>query len=156
MKLAIKADTLQAFDAWKAGKPVRSLQLGHVNRMVDHPGLSPKIDESFRLRNDQARAHAYCFVILGLYVTDQITSDSHDVFLAMANEVAIKFEENGLTPEERDGAQSLAWKALLVGWTKAIDGHSAGDYIEVQQPVPAKATVTVNGVPIATISGLVF
>lgn len=144
MRLTIKADTLAALAAWKAGKPVRSLQLGHVNRMVDHPGLSPKIDESVRLHNDQERALAYCFAILACYV-DQGGSDSHDVFLATANQIAIDFETNGLTPEERDAAQSLAWKALLVGWNKAIDGYSAGDYIDVQQPAPAKASVTING-----------
>jgi len=47
-----------------------------------------------------------------------------------------KFREtdNDLTAEELDAAESLAWKALHVGWRRAIDGHRDSMYIEVSRP----------------------
>jgi len=68
MPAKIKADVLQALDDWKAGKPVKSIELGHTHRMKDNGGQSPTIDLSVRLSNDQERAHAYCFAIIE-YVT---------------------------------------------------------------------------------------
>ena len=42
--------------------------------------------------------------------------------------------EIDLSAEELDGAESLAWKVLLFGWTRAIDGHKDAQYIEVTRP----------------------
>jgi hypothetical protein len=128
MPLKIKTDVVQALDDWNAGKPVRSIELGHVHRMKEHPGGAPAIDFSKRYHNDQERAHAYCFYLLGKCAVETIPED-HDQFLAMTILYRTNFAD--LTEEEAVGAESLAWKALLVGWKRAIDGHADGRYIEV-------------------------
>jgi hypothetical protein len=131
----IKADVLQALDDWNAGKPVQSIELGHVHRMKEHPGGAPFIDFSKRLPTEQERAHAYCFHLIGLFKLNGVP-ESHELFLDACDEYEELFREDDatLTAEELDGAESLAWKALLVGWKRAIDGHADGRYIEVTKP----------------------
>lgn len=138
----IKADVLQALADWKAGKPVRSVELGHIHRMVEHPGVSPSVDMSKHIRRDQERAHAYCFHLIESFFTNGAPED-HETFLADCDEYEKRFRETnegeGLTAEELDGAEGLAWKALIVGWKRAIDGHTEANYIEVRQPKLEKA-----------------
>jgi len=131
MAITIKADTLQALADWKAGKPVRSLELGHVHRMRDLPDAAPMIDTSKRFHNDQERAHAFVFAVIEHCQKFLFVQDPHELFLKQCSIVKEEFPE--LTPEERTGAESLAWKALLVGWRKAIAGHAESEYIEVQR-----------------------
>jgi hypothetical protein len=139
----VKNDVLAALTDWKAGKPVRALELGHTQRMVERPGQSPVIGEEF-FPQDQERAYAYCFAII-----DQAANATDATMVATATGVAeffaiyerfswmcgeISKHFSGLTPEERDGAESLAWKALRFGWARAIAGHSPESYIEVSLP----------------------
>lgn len=130
MAQRIKTDVLQALDDWNAGKPVRSIELGHVHRMKEHPGGAPAVDYSVRLWNDQERAHAYCFYLLGKCVSE-IVPENHDQFLAMTVLYRTSFPD--LTNEEAVAAESLAWKALIIGWARAIDGHREAHYIEVHR-----------------------
>ena len=127
MPAKIKPDVLKALEDWKAGKPVQSLELGHIHRMKDNGAHSPTIDMSVRLVNDQERAHAYCFAILEHSIA--FPQASHDAFLAHVANFVPQFPE--LTEEERVAAESLAWKALHVGWQRAIAGHDPSMYIEV-------------------------
>lgn len=143
MSVKLKADVLQAIDHWNAGKPVRSIELGHIHRMQEHPGLSPRVDLSKRLHNDQERAHAYVFYLLQHFERIGVPQ-SHEEFIAIVNRdinvpshLQIGPPTFELTQEEKNGAESLAWKALLVGWRKAIDGHREVDYIEVAKPKAA-------------------
>lgn len=131
MPQRIKSDVLQALDDWNNGKPVRSIELGHVHRMKEHPGGAPAIDFSKRLFNDQDRAHAYCFYLIGKGVAESLT-ESHDLFLTATLVYRTNFAD--LTEEEATAAESLAWKALIVGWKRAIDGHTDARYIEVKRP----------------------
>jgi len=156
MPAKIKADVLQALDDWKAGKPVKSIELGHTHRMKDNGGASPTIDLSVRLSNDQERAHAYCFAILGFVVQNaghmvSSTEMSHEGFMANCDMIELEFRrelhrrsgfhgDENLTAEERDAAESLAWKALHVGWNRAIAGHDASRYVEVTNPAVVAAT----------------
>jgi hypothetical protein len=137
MALKVKADVLKVLDDWNSGKLVRSVELGHVHRMKEYPGGAPVIDLSVRLRNDQERAHAYCFYLIGKGVAEGLT-ESHEQFLAATLLYRSNFED--LTEEEAIAAESLAWKAILIGWKRAIDGHSEAHYIEVQRPEPVAAT----------------
>jgi hypothetical protein len=131
MVARIKADTLQALDDWKAGKAVRSLELGHVHRMQENPGFGPRIDMSQRIDRDQERAHAYCFQIVGWFASQGAPFPaSHEHFEKICKAL---IKDKGLTAEEMEAAESLAWKALLLGWRKAIDGHASGEYIEVSR-----------------------
>lgn len=134
MAAQIKPDVLQALADWNAGKPVKSLELGHCHRMKENPGASPSIDMSQHIHRDQERAHGFCFALIEHF---DIAPSSHDEFLAVAAEIAGQW--NDLIPEERDAAESLAWKALLVGWNRAIAGHDPEMYIEVTNPAAVSA-----------------
>jgi hypothetical protein len=141
MAIKIKADTLQALDDWKAGKPVRSLELGHVHRMQEHPGFGPRIDMSQRIDRDQERAHAYCFHLIELFSLNGVP-ETHEAFLEACDAYEETFEwgelpidQKNVFNAEREAAESLAWKALLLGWRKAVAGHDAGQYIEVSRGV---------------------
>jgi hypothetical protein len=133
MTIKIKADTLQALDDWKAGKPLRTLELGHIHRMQENPGMSATIDHSTHIGRDQLRAHEYCFKILAFFATAGGVPDPfpYEVFTEVADATAKEFPD--LKMEERIGAESLAWKTLVVGWRKAIDGHKDVEYIEVKR-----------------------
>jgi hypothetical protein len=133
MPAKIKSDTLAALADWQAGKPVRGLELGHVYRMKEHPGLSPLVDRSQRVDRDQERAYAYCFYLVDCFKLNGVPAE-HEDFLKACEDYDCAFPEvDNLTEEEELAAQSLVWKALLVGWRKAIDGHSEASYIEVKR-----------------------
>ena len=138
----LRKDVLHVLDDWNAGKPVRSLELGHVHRMKENPGSSPLIDISQHFHQDQDRAYAYCFHILEFYKAHGTAPKTWDEFAAECDALEIVFrEENaGLTDEELHGAESLAWKAMLFGWARAIDGHKDANYIEVTKPQVESAT----------------
>jgi hypothetical protein len=151
MATKIKPDVLQALRDWKAGKPVKSLELGHVHRMKDVPGFSPTIDASKHLHQDQERAHAYVFHIIDAIANRKAYIGDHskdpvefrepqtwEEFSDLCDGLEVEFED--LTAEERDGAESLAWKALRFGWARAIEGHKDSLYIEVTNPSVAQAT----------------
>lgn len=140
MSVQIKSDVLQALETWKAGKPVRSLELGHAHHMIEHPGMMPKIDFSKRIDRDQERAHAYLFHLIELFSVNGVPKD-HETFLEACDEYEQTFDWGELSladrhtfDTERNGAESLAWKALTVGWKRAIDGHGEASYIEISRP----------------------
>jgi hypothetical protein len=143
MTQRIKPDVLQALQDWKAGKPVKSLELGHVHRMQDRGQHSPVIDFSVRLSNDQERAHGYCFHLVELFSINGVPA-SHEVFMSACDEYEQTFDwgelpisEKDVFNSERDAAESLAWKALHIGWARAIAGHDASLYIEIKNPAAA-------------------
>jgi hypothetical protein len=135
MASKLKPDVLQALQDWKAGKPVHSVELGHVHRMKETPGgASPQVDFSVRLHNDQERAHAYCFDILERISGMTQPPPDHDTFLngwCIAAAWRKHRMDGGLTLEEALGAESLAWKALMIGWNRAIASHDPSRYIDV-------------------------
>jgi hypothetical protein len=145
MATKIKADTLQALADWNAGKPVKSLELGHCHRMKEsaESTAAPQIDMSKHIHRDQERAYAYLFHLIESFKLNGIPA-THEAFMEACDAYELAFEkmvEGELIPEERDGAESLAWKALLVGWQRAIAGHDPSMYIEVTNPaVQASAT----------------
>lgn len=137
MPAKIKADVLQALDNWKAGKPVKSIALGHVHRMThseehmaSYPNSRNPVDLSKRFSNDQERAHAYCFAVID--AEESSISDNFEEFLLSCRAVRKHFPE--VTHEEALAAEALAWKALHVGWARAIAGHDPSLYIEVSNP----------------------
>lgn len=132
----MRKDVLKVMKDWNAGKEIRALELGHVHRMKENPGQSPLINIHEHHHQDQDRAYAYCFHILEFYKAQGAAPHTWDEFAVECNALEVVFrEENaGLTEEELHGAESLAWKAMLFGWAKAIDGHKDTQYIEVSKP----------------------
>lgn len=148
MAQRIKPDVLQALQDWKAGKPVKSLELGHVQRMTHsrEAHAAPTIDFSVRLHNDQERAHGYCFHLIELFSINGVP-DSHDAFMAACDDYEQIFDwgelpvsQKDVFDSERNAAESLAWKALHIGWARAIAGHDPSDYTEVTNPAAVSAT----------------
>ena len=137
----LRKDVLKALEDWKAGKSVRGPELGHVHRMQENPGSSPLINMNEHVHCDQDRAYAYCFHIIEHYAAFGGPPSTHEEFQkdcdALEAQVRRKLD---LTAEELDGAESLAWKALLFGWARAIDGHKDAHYIEVAKPKVESAT----------------
>lgn len=146
MPLRIKPDVLAALADWKAGKPVKCLELGHVERMVERPPFGFVIDPSVRLYNDQRRALAYAFDIIAFFEQRGGLPDTHEEFAALCAQCEATFrtrddhDYENLSAEEKDGAESLAWKALRFGWARAIAGHSDTRYVETQNPAAEKAS----------------
>jgi hypothetical protein len=144
----LRSDVVAVLADWKAGKTVRGPELGHIHRMKEHPGLSPLIDDSVRIHRDQDRAYAYCFAILqhwqGLLESQRgDLLPTWEQFSASCDndvEPAFREGESGLNAEELDGAESLAWKAILMGWKKAVDGFPDAHYIEVSRPKQETST----------------
>jgi hypothetical protein len=139
MSSRIKSDVVKALDDWNAGKPVRSIELGHTHRMThseeymqSNPNARNSVDLSKRLYADQERAHAYCFAIIQHYANFPPVPEDHTAFVMDCDAMRANFADVSL--EEALAAQSLAWKALLVGWARAIDGHRDARYIEVSRP----------------------
>jgi hypothetical protein len=141
MSSRIKSDVVKALDDWNAGKPVRSIELGHTHRMThseeymqSNPNARNSVDLSKRLSNDQERAHAYVFHLIELFKLNGVPQD-HETFLGACDDFDLTFPDaEHLTEEEKIAGRSLAWKALLVGWARAIDGHREARYIEVSRP----------------------
>ena len=132
MPIKIKADTLEALANWKAGKPLRVIELGHIHRMKEHPGMSAQIDTSEHVYRDQARAYLYCFALIERFSQEPMWNVPFHDFQVICKEVAASVPE--MTQEESEAAEGLAWKALIVGWKKALEGHSDATYIELKRP----------------------
>lgn len=126
---------------WKAGKTLRGVvELGHTQKMVSWgPNEAQRIDDSARHVNRQELAYAWVFAILdGLLGMDHQGYVTFSDFVALRNEleetVLPKLADPPLSKEEREGAESLAWKAWLLGWKQAIAGHGEHKYIDVARP----------------------
>ena len=130
----LKPDVLAALADWKAGKAVKCVELGHAHRMIERPPFGFTIDENNHLQNDQERALGYCFQIVEFFNEHGLPEgeEAHARFLAICD--SLHGMDADLTREEKDGAQSLAWKALRVGWGRALAGHSDAHYVEVTNP----------------------
>jgi hypothetical protein len=140
MTVTLKPDVLAVLKDWEAGKPIKSVELGHIHRMKDVPGFSPTIDTSEHLFQDQQRAYDYAFHLIELFKINGVPGD-HGDFLKACDEYEQTFDWGEVGPgghhgldHERNGAESLVWKALRFGWARAIEGHKESAYITVTKP----------------------
>lgn len=124
--------------AWQRGEAIRSIELGHTQRMKtvmngDSRGTE-KIDFGKPLlQNRQALTHEWAFHIIG-YCAENGVPESHEEFSKMCDFLKGEMGAGELSPEERIGAESLAWKALTVGWNRAIEGLPETRTIMVKRP----------------------
>lgn len=130
----IHEDLAAVLEDWAQGKEIRSVELGHTQRMIPHPGEADRIDLSHVHRVRQALAHEWAFLILEHCAQNGLPV-SFEEYAALCDELeANHMDEVGkLSKEELDGAESLAWKALLHGWKNAIHGHEERKYITVKR-----------------------
>ena len=109
MTQKIHPETLAALADWRAGKPVKSIELGHSHRMkpATEPTAAPQIDLSVRHHRDQQRAHDFCFDVIGYFRMAGYLPEDHEHFSEVAEEIATQdVYSKDLTPEERVGAES--------------------------------------------------
>src|SRR5271156_5966124 len=96
---------------WTKGRPVHSIALGHAVRVVSDNTGTREERHSFR----QRKVHDYCFSLIneGLQYGEPM---SYALFAML--DVA----PPGLSAQEKQSAESLAWKALSRGWERAVSG----------------------------------
>ena len=130
----IRQELLGMLATWRTGKEVRVPELGHTQRMAPHPGEADRLDFSGLVSNDQQRVYDYVFTIiesalqLPAFETHEAFQDwcDHPIPLWLAT-----LED--LTKEEREAAHSLIWKALKIGWRRAIAGHKDEQYVTIRR-----------------------
>lgn len=130
----IRDDLRAALADWKGGKPVHLVELGHNQKIMTRPDGSERINIDAIHTNDQRVIYDYVFHLLEFFA-EHGPPESFDVFKTICDEGEQMFKNNGdreLSDEERDGAESLVWKALQVGWRKAIAGHPPEQYFDAK------------------------
>jgi hypothetical protein len=134
---SIPVDLASVLADWNAGKPVRSLELGHTQRMMPHPGEADRLDLSRTYRVRQELAHEWAFMIVE-HCANTAMPDGFEEYAALCDELEARHNSatEPLSREEIDGAESLAWRALRLGWKAALAGHEERKYIEVRKPQP--------------------
>lgn len=137
---AIHGDLAAVLADWNAGKPIRSIYLGHTQRHAEHEeGRAPRINvDTLPFRNRQQVAHAWAFKLIEHFA--EALPESFEEFSTVCDELELGAEVK-LTREELDGAESLAWKALMLGWAIAIDGMPATRYVNVSRQAPLAGDV---------------
>jgi len=120
---------------WQAGRAIRSIELGHTQKEIS-VGVNDakRIDDTRHHRNRHDLAHAWVFRILARVLEEDKPDMVYSEFAEICRELretAMPEGERRLTQDELNGAESLAWKAWLLGWERAIRGHDESRYIQV-------------------------
>lgn len=111
---------------------VRVVALGHPVRVVPGEGNEPAREVSHLFR--QKAVYAYVFEILRCVEIDV----DYDQFKALLPEVRKRvLSSPPLSKEERDAAESFAWKVLRVGWNHALTGFPDHRYISLRKEIQA-------------------
>lgn len=113
----------QVLADWTHGQPVRSIALGHPVRVNE----KTKTEERHTFR--QTKVHDYCFRLLNECV---IFGEPMPWELFSQLDLA----PSDLSLEERQAAESLAWKAQLHGWNRALSGFE-GQHITLTREADA-------------------
>lgn len=112
---------------WHEGTAIRTIELGHqVKLETQRNGESEHVRNPFR----QRQAHDYCFALIREAL--ERAPIAWPEFQALT-EIAPK----DLTLEERQAAESLAWKALARGWRNAVTGFADSRYITIARKADA-------------------
>jgi hypothetical protein len=123
-------DELRAVLAsWNAGNEVASIPLGHSTHVdgVDQSGNPREVHHVFRQR--KALGYAFQLIASGLVAGLPMLFDQF--YLLCLEERENTGIKTVLSRYEIEAAESLAWKALLRGWKRAIAGFPESSYISV-------------------------
>jgi hypothetical protein len=135
----IKSELVEVIRNWADGRRIHAIPLGHPVRVVTDPnGYNPR-EERHVFR--QKRAYDYCFTLIaaGLEHSEPprpfaipqkqfATPVQSPKFEALTWELFMLLTSSAppdLSTEERQAAESLAWKALNRGWNRALSGFPA-------------------------------
>jgi hypothetical protein len=120
----IQDELRQVMKDWQAGTGVRSIPIGHSVRLNQDGTEVPHV---FR----QKKTHEYAFrlIDIGMHSDRGLEYDEFCMLFGVA--------PPELSAEEREAAQSLAWKALSRGWKRAIAGFPEEQYITIQRDADA-------------------
>jgi len=97
---------------WTEGRRNHAIQLGHPVRRNEKTGKEER--HVFR----QRKAYDYCFWLIAQALTSEKQERISWAMFSMLGDGA----PEDLSTEERQAAESLAWKALCRGWKNAIAG----------------------------------
>ncbi len=115
---------------WQERNPVRTIVLGHrvrVKVLKNERGQElGTVEEPHVFRQKKVLDYVFRLIAVSL---DHLPM-SFEMF-SLLNDLA----PEGLSAEERQAAESLAWKAVTVGWKRAIAGHE--EYIELRREADA-------------------
>lgn len=143
--IAIHKQLKDKISEWKSGKTLSIPRLGHQHREMQwEPGNpdSKRIDDRKIFHNRQDAALEWCFFLIEEFLSrdmgPRLFGENADLAYSDFALFADEMEETKmagivgvLSPEELTGAESLAWKALLVGWDRAIYGHPESQCVQV-------------------------
>jgi len=110
----IQDELRSVITAWAEGRRIHAIPLGHPVRYNE----KTRAEEPHVFR--QRRAYDYCFTLIhaGLEAQGQKQEAlSWGLFLLLTSSAP-----KDLSTEERQAAESLAWKALNRGWDRALSG----------------------------------
>jgi hypothetical protein len=120
----INDEVTEVLEQWRAGRRVAVLQLGHSVR------VNPTTRQEERHKFRQLAAYAYAFQLIEKGLETEIAT--HEDFCFMASTLSPK----ALSTEEREAAESIAWKTLRRGWHNAISGFPDDRMIPIRQEIP--------------------
>jgi hypothetical protein len=120
----IKDELLERIADWQQGKPIRTIAIGHRTRRNDAGQEEP---QHFRQR--QAHDYAFHLIEAGAQYELPLPFDIFSLLVQMA--------PADLTAEERQAAESLAWKVLAKGWRSTIGEFPEADQITLAREADA-------------------
>jgi hypothetical protein len=115
---------------WNAGKPIRTIVLGHRVRVdgTNDYGLPREVRNEIRQR--LALSYVFELIAAGLKLGMPFTwGRFFELCLDQRTTLAI----DRFTKQEIEAAESLAWKALLRGWNRAITGFPDVQYVSISK-----------------------
>lgn len=125
---------------WMAGKPVRTLALGHPVVLV--PGVKNERSHEEPHVFRQGKTFAYAIGLLGRHLKDASWPVLRSRFETISTE-ARREDAGDLSKAELEAAESLAWKILRVGWDAAISGFESSRYVTLkreEKPAPSEGS----------------
>jgi hypothetical protein len=126
MQDLIHDELREVIERWAQGQRIHAIALGHPVR-VNEQGAEER--HVFR----QRRAYDYCFSLIGTALTSPKAEQISFALFTMLTEGAPK----DLSLEERQAAESLAWKALCRGWQNALAGFPDEHTISIAREADA-------------------
>jgi|HubBroStandDraft_6_1064221.scaffolds.fasta_scaffold04109_5 hypothetical protein len=120
----IKDELATTVQEWRDGQRIRAIPLGHPVRYILENGQRKEEPHTVR----QLQTYAYCFELIDAGIAEP--PENYGAFCAMAS---------GLSPaelsnEEKEAAESLAWKALTRGWRRALSGFAEDLEMGIRNP----------------------